>query len=278
MDEQLTETTETALSLSNLAMEFTMKYGPKLIGAIIVLIIGLFVINLIMRGFTKVMTKRGTDSSLVPFLKSIISTTLKIMLVVSVLGMLGIEMTSFIAILASAGLAVGMALSGTLQNFAGGVMILIFKPFKSGDFIEAQGFSGIVKEIQIFNTLLNSVDNKTIIIPNGGLSTDSMINYSAEPLRRVDWTFGIAYGDSTSKAREVLNKLISDDSRILSDPESFVAVSELADSSVNFVVRAWVKAEDYWDVYFEMNENVYNTFAKEGLNIPFPQMDVHVQK
>ena len=193
--------------------------------------------------------------------------------------MLGIEMTSFVAILGAAGLAVGMALSGTLQNFAAGVMILIFKPFKNGDFIEAQGHIGIVSEIQIFNTILKSLDNKTIIIPNGGLSNSSMTNYSTEPTRRVDWTFGIGYGDKTENAKEVLLRLMNEDARIISTPEApFVAVSELGDSSVNFAVRAWVKSEDYWGVFFDMNEKVYNTFDKEGLNIPYPQMDVHVHK
>ena len=200
------------------------------------------------------------------------------MLFISVLGMVGIQMTSFIAILGAAGLAVGMALSGTLQNFAGGVMILLFKPFKVGDFIDAQGHMGSVKEIQIFNTILTTPDNKTIIIPNGGLSTSSMTNFSTEPLRRVDWTFGIGYGDSIDQARKVLKELADADSRILKDPEVFIGVSALADSSVNFAVRAWVKAEDYWGVFFDMNENVYNTFNKEGINIPFPQMDVHVHK
>jgi small conductance mechanosensitive channel len=192
--------------------------------------------------------------------------------------MIGVEMTSFIAILGAAGLALGLALSGTLQNFAGGIMILIFKPFKVGDFIDAQGFMGSVHQIQIFNTILKTPDNKTIIIPNGGLSTSSMTNYSAEPLRRVDWTFGIGYGDDADKAKAVIQKLCDSDSRILKEPALFVALSELGDSSVNFVVRAWVNAADYWAVFFEMNEKVYKTFDKEGLNIPFPQMDVHVHK
>ena len=155
-------------------------------------------------------------------------------------------------------------------------MILIFKPFRVGDFIDAQGYMGTVSEIQIFNTLLKTVDNKTIIIPNGGLSTGSMTNYSAEPRRRVDWKFGIAYGDSAEKAKEVIRGLCDADERILKDPEVFIGISELGDSSVNFAVRAWVEAKDYWDVFFAMNENIYKTFEKEGLNIPYPQMDVHV--
>lgn len=262
-----------------MATELALEYGPKLAGAIIVWIIGSIVIKAIIKGVESVLNKRKIDESLKPFLKGIIGALLKVMLVISVLGMLGIEMTSFVAILGAAGLAVGMALSGTLQNFAGGVMILIFKPFKNGDYLEAQGHIGIVYEIQIFNTILKTLDNKTIIIPNGGLSNSSMVNYSTEPTRRVDWTFGIGYGDKTDDAKSVLLKLMSEDSRIISDPEGpFVAVSELGDSSVNFAVRAWVKSEDYWGVFFDMNEKVYNTFDKEGLNIPYPQMDVHVHK
>lgn len=254
------------------------KYGPKLLGAIVVLIIGSWIIKLINNSFSRLLEKRNIDASLKPFLTSMLGILLKVMLVISVLSMLGIQMTSFVAILGAAGLAVGLALSGTLQNFAGGVMILIFKPFKVGDYIDAQGHSGTVSGIQIFNTILKTPDNKTIIIPNGGLSTGSLTNYSAEPLRRVDWTFGIGYGDSVEKATEVLKKLADDDPRILKDPSVFVGISALADSSVNFAVRAWVKAEDYWGVFFNMNENVYNTFNKEGINIPFPQIDVHLHK
>jgi small conductance mechanosensitive channel len=256
--------------------EFSMSFGPKLIGAVVVLIIGLWVVKSLTSWFGRVMVKRNTDPSLTPFLRSMLSTLLKAMLVITVLGMLGIEMTSFIAILGAAGLAVGLALSGTLQNFAGGVMILIFKPFKVGDFLDAQGHSGTVKEIQIFNTIMKTPDNKTIIIPNGGLSTGSMVNYSTEPLRRVDWSFGIGYGDDASKAKDLMRRLCQEDDRILKDPEVFVALSELGDSSVNFAVRAWVNAPDFWAVKFDMNEKIYNAFAKEGLNIPFPQMDVHV--
>ena len=232
----------------------------------------------VVKGIDKGMTKGDVDPSLKPFLLGIIGMLLKAMLIISVLGMLGIEMTSFIAILGAAGLAVGMALSGTLQNFAGGVMILLFKPFKVGDVIDAQGFVGSVSEIQIFNTILKTPDNKTIIIPNGGLSTSSMTNFSTEETRRVDWVIGVGYGDDLTKARQVIKALCDNDSRILQDPGAFIAVSELADSSVNFVVRAWVSAPDYWGVFFDMNENVYNEFNKQGLNIPYPQMDVHIQK
>jgi len=264
--------------LLNKLTELVLTNGPSLLAAIAVLFIGSWVIKAVVGSVRIALDKGSVDPSLKPFLLSMLGMLLKVMLFISVLGMLGIEMTSFIAILGAAGLAVGMALSGTLQNFAGGVMILLFKPFKVGDVIEAQGYVGSVAQIQIFNTILKTPDNKTIIIPNGGLSTSSMINYSTEEKRRVDWTIGVAYGDDLDKARQVIKQLCDADERILKDPEVFIAVSQLADSSVNFAVRAWVKAPDYWGVYFDMNENVYKTFGKEGLNIPFPQMDVHLHK
>lgn len=258
------------------AISLSLTYGPKLIAAILVLIIGSWIIKAITKGVDKGLQKSGTDDSLRPFLRDIAGILLKVMLVISVLGMLGIQMTSFIAILGAAGLAVGMALSGTLQNFAGGVIILLFKPFKAGDFIDAQGYAGKVSEIQIFNTILKTPDNKTIIIPNGDLSTSSMTNFSSEEKRRVDWIIGIAYGDDLEKAKSVIRQLCDSDERIHKEPDVFIAVAELADSSVNFTVRAWVMASDYWPVYFDMNEKIYNTFSKQGLNIPFPQMDVHI--
>ena len=258
--------------LTNVAIE----YSPKIIGAIAVWILGAFIIKMLTKGFTTLLRKKSTDVSLTPFLTGLVDTLLKVVLALTILGILGIEMTSFIALLGAAGLAVGMALSGTLQNFAGGVMLLIFKPFKVGDVIDAQGYIGSVKEIQIFNTILTTPDNKTIIIPNGGLSTSAMTNFSTEPQRRVDWTVGIGYGDDANKAEQVIKTLCDADERILKDPAVFIAISELADSSVNFTVRAWVNAADYWGVYFDMNKNIYEVFNKEGLNIPYPQMDVHV--
>nr|WP_321354299.1 mechanosensitive ion channel domain-containing protein [uncultured Draconibacterium sp.] len=270
---------EEVTNLSEKIYDLVMTYGPKLIGAIITLIIGLWIISVIRSAVRKRFEKQNVDPSLRGFLNSLIGIGLKAMLWIAVIGMMGVQMTSFIAILGAAGLAVGMAFSGTLSNFAGGVMILIFKPFKVGNFISAQGHAGIVSEIQVFNTILKTPDNKTIIIPNGGLSTGSMTNFSTEPKRRVDLTFGIAYGDDVDKAKEVLMTLIKADERIINDPaEPFIAVSELADSSVNLVVRVWAEAANYWGIYFDLTEKVYKTFDKEGLNIPFPQMDVHVQK
>jgi small conductance mechanosensitive channel len=257
-------------------IDFFIEYGPKMIGALVVLIIGLWIVKMITKGTGRVLEKRKIDPSLVPFLKSLTSTILKILVIISVMGMVGIQMTSFIAILGAAGLAVGLALSGTLQNFAGGVIILIFKPFKVGDFIDAQGFLGTVKEISIFTTILNTVDKKVIIIPNGPLSTSSLTNYSKEPQRRVDWTFGMAYGDDVENFKKAINDFIAEDERILKEPASFIGLSELADSSVNFTVRVWVNSADYWGVFFDMNEKVYKRFADYKLNIPFPQMDVHM--
>jgi len=244
------------------AGELLITYGLKLLGAVVALLIGLWIIKILVRSVRKGLDKGKMDESLKPFLTSMITIMLKTLLFISVLGMMGIQMTSFIAVIGAAGLAVGMALSGTLQNFAGGVMILLFKPFKVGDFISSQGYSGSVKAIQIFNTILNTDDKQTIIIPNGGLATGSMVNFSTEPQRRVDWSFSIGYGDDVDKARSAMMNLIYEDSRILKDPEPFIAVSELGDSSVKLTVRVWVNSSDYWGVFFDMNEKVYKTFSQ----------------
>ena len=265
-------------NILNQVSKIVIEYGPKLVGAIFVWIIGSWVIKIIMKGFVKMLNKRNTDVALKPFLRGTVGTLLKVLLAISVLGMLGIEMTSFIAILGAAGLAIGMALSGTLQNFAGGVIILIIRPFNVGDLIKTQDYLGKVDKIHIFHTVLKTLDNKTIIIPNGELSNSSLTNYTAEPKRRIDWTFGIAYGDDVDKAKSVIKRLCEEDERILPEPEVIIAVSELADSSVNIATKAWVNTGDYWDVFFAMNEKIYKSFNKEGLNIPFPQMDVHLDK
>lgn len=257
-------------------MGIVTEYGPNLLFAILTLVVGLWIVKFIVAGVRRGLEKSETDKTLKGFMISLVSVLLKIMVYITALGMLGVEMTSFIAILGAAGLAVGLALSGTLQNFAGGVMILFFRPFKAGHFIDAQGHMGTVKEIQIFVTILTTPDNKTVIIPNGPLATGSMTNFSREPRRRVDWTFGIGYGDDLDKAYEVLKRLLSEDERVLKDPEPFMALKELGDSSVDITVRAWVEAADYWAVFFRMNEEVYKTFEKEGLSIPFPQHDVHL--
>lgn len=269
------------IDLENLAEKaggYAVIYGTKLIGAIIVLVLGLWVIKAAVKATGAVMEKKSLDASLTSFIKSFLNMALKAMLFISVLTMVGVEMTSFVALIGAAGLAVGMALSGTLQNFAGGVMILLFKPFKVGDAITAQGYTGAVDAIKIFNTILKTPDNKVIILPNGSLSTSSMVNITDQDTRRVDWTFGIGYGDDYDKAKAVLLKLIEQDERIHNDPEPFIALHSLGDSAVNIVVRVWCNKEDYWSILFDMNEKVYKTFPAEGLNIPYPQMDVHVIK
>ncbi|MGW8317315.1 MAG: mechanosensitive ion channel family protein [Bacteroidales bacterium] len=254
-----------------------VQYGLKLLLAIVVLIIGLWVIRMITRGMVKMLKRSNVSDSLIPFFKTLANILLKVMLVISVMSMVGIEMTSFIAILGAAGLAVGLALSGTLQNFAGGVMILLFKPYEVGDFIEAQGFMGTVKEIQIFTTVLSTPDNRKVIIPNSPLSTGSITNFSAMPTRRIDFSFGIAYDDDIDKAKDILQKMADGDQRVLKeDNPPQVMVEELGDSSVNLKLRVWVKSEDYWNLYFDIVEGGKKRFDKAGISIPFPQRDVHV--
>lgn len=276
--EELENVMEESSQLSQQLIDLAWAWGPKIVTALITLILGLWIIRIITGGIGKAMDKRNVDPSLKPFLKTLIAAIFKVMLFISVIGMVGIEATSFVAVLGAAGLAIGLALQGTLQNFAGGVIILLLRPFKVGDWIDTGSYAGTVNSIQIFNTFLKTPDNKTIILPNGVLANSSLMNASAEPQRRVDWTFGVGYGDDTQKTRDTLMELIHADERILKDPEPFIAVSELADSSVNFVVRVWVESGDYWGVFFDMNEKVYNKFNEVGLNIPFPQMDVHVHK
>lgn len=261
-----------------LVHDYLIPFGLKLVAAIVVYILGRWVIKLIKKGLSKAMSYRKAEASLNTFLMSLVSVLLTFFLILAIVGILGINTSSLVALLASAGLAIGMALSGTLQNFAGGVMIMLFRPFKVGDFISAQGFEGKVNEIQIFNTHLLSVDNKEIILPNGALSTNAMTVFSKQDMRRVDWVFSIAYGDDYDKAKSVLKRLCQEDERILKEPGVMIELIKLNNSSVDITVRAWVKTPDYWLVFFAMNEKVYKTFAVEGLNIPFPQMDVHLKQ
>ena len=279
MEELLTSPSNVSLDVFLTKMiDLGISVGSKILLAIVVFLVGRWIVRRLNKLLAKILEKRHVQASLSTFVKSLVNITLTLLLIIVVIGVLGIETSSFIALFASAGVAIGMALSGTLQNFAGGVMILLFKPFKVGDTIEAQGQSGTVREIQIFNTILATPDNKIIIIPNGGLSTGLMKNYSREATRRVDWEFGIAYGDDYTKAKAVIARLLDADGRVLKDPAYFIALTSLGESSVNIVVRAWVNAGDYWGVYFDMNEKVYKTFAEENLNIPFPQLDVHLHK
>lgn len=246
--------------------------------AVAVLVIGFWIIKKLVKRINKVLEKREMDQSLRTFLSSLTSVGLKALIVVSAISQLGIEMTSFVAILGAAGLAVGMAFSGTLSNFAGGVMLLVFKPFKVGDLIAVQGEEGIVDEVLIFNTILKTLDNKVIILANGAVANGTIVNYTKADKRRVDWSFGIAYGDDLKVAKELLAKFVAEDSRVLHDDANLVALGELGDSSVNITVRAWCKTADYWGVFFDMNERVYKEFDAAGLSIPFPQVDVHMQK
>ena len=255
-----------------------LDYAIALGKAIIIFVIGLWVIGILTRSFKRILRKRGVDESLSPFLRSLFKNTLLVLLILSVLGVLGIPMTSFVAIVGAAGLAVGLALQGTLQNFAGGVIILILRPFKVGDYVEGGGLSGVVNEIQIFNTILLTPDNVRVIIPNGKLSNENIKNYSAEDTRRVDMVFGIGYEDDIKKAKDILKAILSSNDKVLDDPAPMVVVSELGDSSVNFAVRPWVKNADYWSTYFEIHEAVKKEFDAQGISIPFPQRDVHLYK
>jgi len=257
-------------------IDLSAEYGPKLLLAIIVLIIGLWIIKLVIKGANKTMERSNIEVSLRKFLKSLFSILLKVLLLISVASMIGIATTSFVAIIGAAGLAVGLALQGGLANFAGGVIILIFKPFKVGDFLDAQGYMGTVHEITIFTTILKTPDNKTVIIPNGALSNGSMVNFTTEPTRRVDMVFGIGYGDSIEKAKQVLKKLVDSDPRIQQEPAPQIVVGELGDNSVNFNVRVWCDSVNYWGIYFDTHEKVKLAFDEAGISIPFPQRDVHL--
>lgn len=256
--------------------DLAVQYAPKLALAIVTLIVGVIIINSFVNFIKKVMTRRSVDSSLIPFLGTLANVVLKTMLLISVASMVGIQTTSFVAVLGAAGLAIGLALQGSLANFAGGVLILLFKPYKVGDVIEAQGVIALVSQIQIFNTILKTYDNKTIIIPNGKLSNDLIINYSTEETRLVEWVFGIGYSDDISKAKGIIQELVFSDDRVLEKENPFIKVAELADSSVNIKVRARVKGADYWDIFFDKTEAVKKAFDEKGINIPFPQRDVHL--
>lgn len=257
--------------------EVVIDYAPKIVAALVILIIGLFVINMIVRLAKSIMKKRGLDATLQKFLGNLLSWTLKILLFVVVASKLGVETTSFAAVIGAAGLAIGLALQGSLSNFAGGVLIMIFKPFKIGDLIEAQGVVGVVKEIQIFTTQLNTPTNKLAIIPNGSLSNGNIINYSAEGVLRVDHVIGVSYDADIKQTKEVLMKVMQDNSKVLKDPAPAVTVSELADSSVNFAVRPWTKTEHYWDVYFDVLEDAKIALDAAGIEIPYPHA-VEIQK
>lgn len=256
-------------------LNFCVESGKSIIIAILIYIVGKALIMLANRMLQKMLNRKHIDPTIQTFLKSLVNILLMVLLIISVVSALGINTTSFAALLASAGVAVGMALSGNLQNLAGGIVVLLFRPFKVGDYIEAQGVGGSVQEIQIFHTILNTPDNKKIYLPNGSLSSGNITNYSKEPTRRVDFTISIDYGESIDKVREVLKEIITNDQRVLTTPDPVIALNALADSSVNIALRVWVKSEDYWAVYWETNEKIYNEFNRRGINFPFPQLTVH---
>ncbi|MBE2217433.1 MAG: mechanosensitive ion channel [Ignavibacteria bacterium] len=258
--------------------EQVIEYLPKLALALITLIAGLWLISLFVKFIVRIMQARKVDESLRPFFRTIISIVLKVLLLISVMGMIGIEMTSFIALLGAVGLSIGMALSGSLQHFAGGVLLLIYKPFVKEDFIEAQGHKGTVKELRIFNTVLHTLDNKVVFIPNGPLSTGSIVNYSREPQRRIDSVFSISYGSDIKKAKDIISEVIESNSKILKDPLPVIGVKELAASSVVLESRVWVNNSDLIELGFYMNEAVKLAFDSNGIVMPFPQMDVNLKK
>ncbi|MBR4147806.1 MAG: mechanosensitive ion channel [Bacteroidales bacterium] len=273
---QMLRDTPVSVWLPQLVKDYLVPLGIKIVVSILVLIIGRWIIKMIKNRLANGLLKKRADPTLHSFFSNLISVVLNFVLIVFIISILGINTSSLVALLASAGLAVGMALSGTLQNFAGGVIIILFRPFKVGDFISAQGQEGVVKEIQIFNTIVLTMDNKVIHIPNGILSTGVMTIFTKEETRRVDWTYSISYGDDYDKAKAVLLRLSNEDSRILKKPDPFVEIVDLNTSSVDIRMRVWVKSTDYWPVFFSMNEKVYKTLPKEGLHFPFPQVDVHL--
>ena len=252
-----------------------IQAGGHILKAVMVFLVGRFLIRMLNRLVKRLMDKRNVDISIKTFVRSLVNILLTVLLIISVVGALGVETTSFAALLASAGVAVGMALSGNLQNFAGGLVILLFKPYKVGDWIDAQNVSGTVKEIQIFHTILTTADNKLIYVPNGALSSGVVTNYSNQTTRRVEWIVGVDYGEDYNKVEKVVREVLATDKRILDDPAPFIALHALDASSVNVVVRVWVNSADYWGVYFDINKAIYATFNEQGINFPFPQLTVH---
>ena len=264
--------------MSQMMDTYVIPWGINIVMAILIYIVGKIVVGIIINVFGKVMQRSKYDDMLVDFIKAILNAILMLFVIIASLNELGVDTTSLVAILGAAGLAIGLSLQGSLQNFAAGVMLLVFRPFKAGDFVEAGGAAGVVKSISIFTTIMTSGDNKEIIVPNGQIYSGTITNYSAKETRRVDMVVGIGYDADLRKAKEILNEMVRADERILSEPAPTVAVSELADSSVNFVVRPWCKASDFWGVKFDFTEQVKLRFDQEGISIPFPQMDVHLHK
>lgn len=263
-------------TLSTKAYELGIEYAPKLALAIVTLLIGLWIINMICKVIRLSMEHSKVDPTLIPFMTSLASWILKVLLFISVASMIGIATTSFVAVLGAAGLAIGLALQGSLANFAGGVLIMVFKPYKVGDLIESQGHLGVVKEVQIFNTILIAPQSKQVIIPNGATSNGSIVNYTVEGKIRVDLTIGVSYSADIDKTKKVLMDVLLANDKVMQDPAPFVGVLEMGDSSVNFAVRPHCEPKDYWDVFFSVNEELKKALDKNAISIPFPQRDIHL--
>ena len=258
-----------------------IQFGLKVLAALVIYFVGAWIIKKIKKVLANIFAKRHTEKAIASFTMSLVSISLTILLIILTVGTLGVNTTSLAALLAAGGMAIGMALSGTVQNFAGGIMLLVFKPFKAGDFIEAQGFAGTVSEVNIVSTKLRTTDNRTIVLPNGALSGGTINNVSQNPTRRVEWKVGVEYGTDPAQAREVILSLLKADSRVLRGPdapaEASVCLSALLDSSVELQVRCWTRTEDYWDVLYDINEKIYTELPKNGISFPFPQMDIHLR-
>ncbi len=269
------EGVSTSTDLVDRFINWAVNAGERLLVAFIIFIVGRFLIKLVRKLFRGFLERRKIDQGVKSFLDSLVNILLVTLLIVSVIGALGVSTTSFAALLASAGVAIGMALSGNLQNFAGGVIILLFKPYRIGDFIDAQGTAGTVRDIQIFHTVLNTPDNKIVYVPNGSLSSGIITNVNGNNTRRVEWIIAVEYGEDSAEVEAMIKKLLAAEKRILTTPAPFIALHALADSSVNFIVRGWVRKEDFWGVYFDMNRTIYEEFNKAGIGFPFPQLTIH---
>ncbi|MBQ1973754.1 MAG: mechanosensitive ion channel [Paraprevotella sp.] len=252
-----------------------VEAGKSILAATLIFIIGRFIISIINKMVRRILIRHNVEPSIRTFIRSFVNILLTVMLIVSIVSALGVNTTSFAALLASAGVAIGMALSGNLQNLAGGLIILLFKPYKVGDYIDAESASGTVKEIQIFHTILTTPDNKEIYVPNGALSSGAVTNYNRNDTRRLSWTISIEYGEDVEKVKKVLTDLVLADERVLKDPAPFVALQALSASSVDILLRAWVASSDYWAVNFDMNQRIYEEFNKQGIEFPFPQLTIH---
>ncbi len=265
-------------AITNIVETYILPYGINFVFAIAIFVVGKWIANVITKIVEKLMLKSKVDQVLTDFVSGMVKSILVLFIIIASLGELGVDTTSLVALIGAAGLAIGLSLQSSLQNFAAGVMLIMFRPFTSGDFIEAAGISGVVEKISIFNTVMRTGDNKEMIVPNGAIYGGVITNFSARSTRRVDMVFGIGYDDDIKQAKNIMLEIMKNDERVLSEPEPLVAVSELADSSVNFVVRPWVKSADYWGVLFDLNEKIKLAFDEASISIPYPQMDVHLDK